>query len=231
MRPSQVSEVSVEEVPVDEPSWAALRREYGSWALREHDVLADQPLAEVRRWVDEAVVAQVPEPTAATLATVDAEGVPDARVVLLRHVGDDGVRWYSNRASAKGRQLAANPVAAVVLFWPQLERQIRLRGRVEALPDAESDRYFAARPRASQVAAWASEQSAVIDGRAALDARAAAATRRFAGLERIPRPPHWGGQLLRPDHVELWQGGRARLHDRLRWRRTAAGWHLERLQP
>jgi pyridoxamine 5'-phosphate oxidase len=220
-----------EEVPVSERSWSALRREYGSGALREQDVDAERPLAEVRRWVEAAVAAQVPEPTAATLATVDGHGVPDARVVLLRDVGDDGVRWYSNRMSAKGQQLAANPVAAVVLFWPELERQVRLRGRVEHLPDAESDRYFASRPRPSQVAAWASEQSAVVDGRASLDGRAEETTRRFADVERIPRPPHWGGELLRPDRVELWQGRQARLHDRLRWRRMEDGWILERLQP
>jgi pyridoxamine 5'-phosphate oxidase len=220
-----------EEAAVDEPSLAALRREYGSGVLHEDDVVHARPLAEVRRWVAEAAAAQVLEPTAATLATVDVDGVPDARVVLLRDVGDDGVRWYTNRASAKGRQLAANPVAAVVLFWPELERQVRLRGRVEDLSDEESDRYFAGRPRPSQVAAWASEQSAVVEGRAALDALAEAATRRFAALERVPRPPHWGGQLLRPDEVELWQGRQARLHDRLRWRRTGDGWHLERLQP
>jgi pyridoxamine 5'-phosphate oxidase len=216
---------------VDEPSLAVLRREYGSGVLHEDDVVGDRPLAEVRRWVAEAVAAQVLEPTAATLATVDADGVPDARVVLLRDVGDDGVRWYSNRRSAKGRQLAVHPVAAVVLFWPELERQVRLRGRVEDLPDDESDRYFASRPRPSQVAAWASDQSAVIEGRVALDALAETATRRFDDVEHIPRPPHWGGQLLRPDQVELWQGRQARLHDRLRWRRTVEGWHLERLQP
>jgi pyridoxamine 5'-phosphate oxidase len=207
------------------------RREYTAGELHEHEVEADDPLGEIRRWIADAGEAGVAEPTAATLATVDDAGVPDARVVLLRGVDEVGVRWYSNRRSAKGRQLAARPVAAVVLFWPQLERQVRLRGAVEHLSDDESDRYWATRPRDSQVAAWASDQSEVVAGRAALDELAAATGVRFGAAEQVPRPPHWGGELLRPDVVELWQGRRARLHDRLRWTRQAAGWRLERLQP
>lgn len=206
-------------------------REYTVGELHEHEVDADDPLGEVRRWLADAVAAGLPEPTAATLATVDAEGGPDARVVLLRGIDDRGVCWFSSRTSAKGRQLAVRPIAAVVLFWPQLERQIRLRGPVEHLPDEESDRYFASRPRASQLAAWASDQSQVVAGRASLEAMVDAATRRFADLPQVPRPPYWGGELLRPDTVELWQGRRARLHDRLRWTRVAGGWRLERLQP
>lgn len=207
------------------------RREYTAGELHAHEVDPADPLGEVRRWVGEAVAAAIPEPTAMTLATVDATGVPDARVVLLRGVDARGVRWFSNRRSAKGRQLADHPVAAVVLFWPQLERQIRLRGTVEHLPDDESDRYFARRPRASQLVAWASDQSDVVAGRASLEAAVEATARRFADLPEVPRPPHWGGELLRPDTVELWQGRPARLHDRLRWTRTVDGWHLERLQP
>jgi pyridoxamine 5'-phosphate oxidase len=207
------------------------RREYTAGELHEHEVEADDPLAEVRRWIADAGEAGIAEPTAATLATVDDAGLPDARVVLLRGVDEVGVRWYSNRRSAKGRQLAARPFAAVVLFWPQLERQVRMRGRVEHLPAGESDRYFASRPRPSQVAAWASDQSEVVAGRAELDAMAEEAAARFAGGEQVPRPTHWGGELLRPDSIELWQGRRARLHDRLRWTREAHGWRLERLQP
>lgn len=207
------------------------RREYTAGELHVHEVELHDPLAEVRRWIAEAIDAAVPEPTAMTLATVDAAGLPDARVVLLRGLDEDGVRWFSNRDSEKGRQLAARPVAAVVLYWPQLERQIRMRGRVEHLPDEESDRYFASRPRTSQLAAWASDQSAVIADRAALEARLEAAADRFADLPQVPRPPYWGGELLRPDTVELWQGRPARLHDRLRWTRVAGRWRLERLQP
>jgi pyridoxamine 5'-phosphate oxidase len=207
------------------------RREYTAGELREGEVDAYDPLGEVRRWVEDAVAAGVGEPTAATLATVDAAGVPDARIVLVRGIDDRGVRWFTNRSSAKGRQLEHRPVAAVVLFWPDLERQVRMRGRVEDLPDEDSDRYFAGRPRGSQVAAWASRQSEVVADRAALDRAADAAAERFAGDDPVPRPPHWGGQLLRPDTVELWQGRPARLHDRLRWTRTVGGWQLERLQP
>lgn len=214
------------EQPLPQP-----RREYTVGELHAHEVDPGDPLAEVRRWVGDAVDAEIPEPTAATLATVDAAGVPDARVVLLRGIDDRGVRWFSSRTSEKGRQLADRPVAAIVIFWPQLERQIRLRGRVERLPEEESDAYFASRPRPSQVAAWASDQSAVVASRASLDAAADAAARRFGDVAEVPRPPYWGGELLRPDTVELWQGRRARLHDRLRWTRLVDGWRLERLQP
>jgi pyridoxamine 5'-phosphate oxidase len=208
-----------------------LRRDYAASALTEDVVDGGRPMAEVRTWLDTALAADVPEPTAATLATVDADGVPDARIVLLRAVDDDGVVWYSNRRSAKGRQLAAHPVAAVVLFWPALERQVRLRGRVEHVPDEVSDRYWAGRPRASQLAARASEQSASVPDRAALEARVAAVAAHHPDGTPVPRPPHWGGERLRPDAVELWQGRPGRLHDRLRWTRDHGGWRLERLMP
>lgn len=217
---------------MDEDPLPHPRREYGARQLREEDVDPQDPLGEVRRWVAEAIEAAVLEPTAMTLATVDSAGVPDARIVLLRGVDRLGVHWFSSRISPKGQQLADRPLAAVVLFWPELERQIRLRGRVEHLPDEESDRYFATRPRGSQVAAWISRaQSAVIPSRESLDAMAEAAARRFEDVADVPRPPHWGGELLRPDTVELWQGGASRLHDRLRWTRIVDGWRLERLQP
>ncbi len=226
MRPSRRPEEPVSTPPLPHP-----RREYGTGELREHDVDAADPLAAVRRWIDEAIAAGVREPTACTLATVDAAGVPDARIVLVREVDDRGLTWFTSRSSRKGHQLADHPVAAVVLFWPDLERQVRLRGRVEDVPAAASDAYFASRPRPSQVAAWASRQSEPVADRAALDAAAAAAAERFPDGTAVPRPPTWGGQLLRPDSVELWQGRRARLHDRLRWTRTRDGWQLGRLQP
>lgn len=207
------------------------RTDYATGALDEAEVDAADPLGVVRRWLDDAMAADVAEPTAATLATVDAAGVPDARTVLIRGLDRDGARWFTNRQSAKGRQLADRPVAALVLFWPVLERQVRLRGRVEELDDAASDAYFDARPRDSQLAAWASQQSEPTADRAALDRAVEAIEARFADVERVPRPPHWGGQLLRPDVVELWQGRTARLHDRLRWTRTTEGWRLTRLQP
>ncbi len=211
--------------------FATPRTDYSRGVLSEQDVPDHDPLAAVRGWLDVALEAEVPEPTAITLATVDDAGVPDARIVLLRGLDERGLWWFTNRDSAKGRQLAQRPVAAAVLFWPQLERQIRLRGRVEDLPDAVSDGYWRGRPPKSQVAAWASEQSATVPDRAALEARFAAAEERFGGDAEVPRPPHWGGQLLRPDEVELWQGRRSRLHDRLRYVRAEQGWRRERLMP
>ena len=218
--------------PLDHP-----REEYHAGALEAAEV-TDGPLQAVRRWLDEAVAAELPEPTAVTLATVDADGRADARIVLLRGLDDRGAIWYTNRRSAKGRQLARVASAALVAFWPQLERQVRLRGPVAPLPDAESDAYFASRPRGSQLGAWASEQSETVADRAALERQVAEVEARFAG-SAVPRPPHWGGYLLSPQVIELWQGRASRLHDRLRctWvaadgpRRDPSGWRVERLQP
>lgn len=209
-----------------------VRRDYRRGELDRDDLL-DDPLEQLRGWLDDAVAAGIPEPTAATVATVDAHGLPDARVVLLRGSDHRGVWWFTNRQSAKGAQLAANAQAAVVLWWEPLERQIRLRGPVELLPDAESDAYFASRPRGSRIGAWASDQSRAIADRAALEAHVAAVEERFEGVEDVPRPDHWGGYLLRPTSIEFWQGRSSRLHDRLRFERGTpdADWELARLQP
>lgn len=215
----------------DRDELARPRTDYRRGVLSEDDVPLDDPLAAVRGWLDVALDADVPEATAITLATVDDDGGPDARIVLLRGLDERGLWWFTNRDSVKGRQLVQRPVAAAVLFWPQLERQIRIRGRVEDLPDGESDAYWADRPPKSQVAAWASDQSAAIADRDELEQRFADAEGRVAGQSAVPRPPHWGGQLLRPDRVELWQGRRSRLHDRLVYDRTDAGWTRTRLMP
>jgi pyridoxamine 5'-phosphate oxidase len=205
------------------------RREYALGHLTEAD-LGPQPLPEVRRWVDEAAAAGLPDETPMTLATVDPDGTPSARIVLLRGVDERGLRFFTNYDSAKGRALAAHPTCALVLHWPVLERQIRVTGTAERLPLDESAAYFAGRPRGSQLAAWASEQSEVLVDRATLEARLAEAEARYDGAD-VPMPPDWGGYVVRPTAVELWQGRPSRLHDRLRYRATASGWVLERLAP
>lgn len=215
---------------------AALRADYVHPGIDVGDVDPD-PLTAVRRWIEDAVRAGQPEPNAMTLATVDADGRPDARVVLARGVDERGVSFFTSYRSAKARQLVARPDAALVFVWLPLARQIRLTGVVEALDAAESDAYFASRPLESRIGAWASEQSEVIPDRAALERRVDELRTRFAGGD-VPRPAHWGGYLLRPTAVELWQGRPHRLHDRIRYRRPMdgetpgpAGWVLERLSP
>jgi pyridoxamine 5'-phosphate oxidase len=205
------------------------RRDYVLGHLTEAE-LGSEPLPEVQRWVDEAAAAGLTDETPMTVATVDPDGTPSARIVLLRGVDERGLRFFTSYDSAKGRALAANPTCALVLHWPVLERQIRITGVAERLPADESAAYFAGRPRGSQLAAWASEQSEVLPDRSVLEARLAEVEARFAGVE-VPLPPDWGGYVVRPSIVELWQGRPSRLHDRLRYRATASGWVLERLAP
>jgi pyridoxamine 5'-phosphate oxidase len=205
------------------------RREYVLGALSEAD-LGPEPLPEVRRWVEEAAAAGLPDETPMTLATVDPDGTPSARIVLLRGIDGRGLRFFTNYDSAKGRALAAEPTCALVLHWPVLERQVRVTGMAERLPADESAAYFAGRPRGSQLAAWASDQSEVLPDRGVLEARLAEVEARFDGAE-VPLPPDWGGYVVRPTVVELWQGRPSRLHDRLRYRATGSGWVLERLAP
>jgi pyridoxamine 5'-phosphate oxidase len=210
--------------PLEQP-----RVEYRVGMLAETD-LAAGPIALARSWVDEAIAAGLPEPTAVTLATVGVDGAPDARMVLLRGLDDAGAVWFTNTSSAKGRQLAAAPHAALVAFWPGFERQLRLRGPVGQVSDAEADAYFASRPRGSQIGAWASAQSEPVADRSVLDAQVAEVDRRFAG-RAVPRPPHWTGYRLVPEELEFWQGRPSRLHDRFRARRAGSGWQVVRLQP
>ncbi|MGH9067900.1 MAG: pyridoxamine 5'-phosphate oxidase [Acidimicrobiales bacterium] len=188
------------------------------------------PLVQVQAWLDDAVAAGIIEPNAMTLATVGASGRPAARMVLLKEVRPDGLVFYTNRTSAKGRDLAGNPWAALVLHWRELGRQVRATGPVVIVDDTASDAYFATRPRGSQLSAWASHQSRVVPDRAALEGRLADRERRFAGAA-VPRPPFWGGYRVAPEEVELWQGRPDRLHDRIRYRTGPAGWTLERLEP
>lgn len=193
--------------------------------------LAADPLRQLRRWLEAAVDSGAASPNAMLLATVDAAGQPQARYVLLRGLDDRGLVFYTNYASSKGRDLDAHPHAALTFGWLEVHRQVRITGRVDRVAAAESDAYFASRPRPTQIGSWASDQSAPIADRPALLDRVAATERRFAGGP-VPRPPHWGGYRLAPEVVEFWQGQPDRLHDRLRYRRDAAGaWTIERLSP
>jgi pyridoxamine 5'-phosphate oxidase len=211
-----------------------MRISYTMAGLSESDLDAD-PFKQFVHWFHNANADDKPEwleINAMTLATVDGDGRPDARVVLLRRITDTSLVWFTDRRSAKGEQLVATPHAALVFHWQPLARQGRLRGPVVELDDAQSDAYFASRPRGSRLSAWASHQSQPTASREAYERQVEDVEARFEGVEDVPRPPYWGGYALAPVEVELWQGRRSRRHDRLRFRADGAGaWTLERLQP
>lgn len=207
---------------------ADLRKDYALKSLDETDVDPD-PFRQFHAWLAEALKAEVPEPTAMTLATADAEGRPSARIMLLKGLDDRGFVFFTNYASRKGEQLSSRPRAALTWFWKELERQVRVEGVVEQVSAQESDDYYAIRPLGSRIGAWASTQSATIESRAWLEERVRQAEARYG--ENPPRPPHWGGYRVIPEWIEFWQGRRSRLHDRIAFTRSGDGWARTRLSP
>lgn len=208
----------------------SLRHEYVSQGLRRSD-LNPNPLKQFAAWFTAAVEAGIRDVNAMALATATRDGRPSVRIVLLKGFADDGFTFFTNYDSQKGRELEENPRAELCIYWPQLERQIRVSGAVERTTRDESARYFHSRPTGSQLGAWVSRQSEVIDGRRILDARLAEMNERFGGNE-IPLPTHWGGYRVRPETIEFWQGRPNRLHDRFRYRGASDGsWEIERLAP
>jgi len=207
-----------------------LRADYGKLTLSEASAGLD-PLATLAAWIDDAVRAEALEPNAMVLATVDAAGLPSSRVVLLRGLSADGLAFYTNYESRKGSELAGSSHAAALFFWPLLERQVRVEGEVTRLPGATSDAYFASRPHKSRLAAVASPQSRPLPSRDVLEQTFRELETMYPEGTDVPRPKHWGGYVLAPRRIELWQGGASRLHDRIEFLRTSDGWTKRRLAP
>jgi pyridoxamine 5'-phosphate oxidase len=207
---------------------SALRQDYLNAELSENDVLPN-PLNQFAQWFGEAQNAQVAEPNAMTLATVNATGQPSARIVLIKEARNDGVVWFTNYQSRKGADLLHNAQAALLFFWQPLERQVRFEGVVERVSAAESDAYYHSRPVNSRLGAWSSPQSDIITSREVLETNLAHYAAEFG--DEPPRPPHWGGYILKPTYVEFWQGRASRLHDRVAYRLVDGAWHIVRLAP
>ncbi len=206
-----------------------LRLEYSSRTLDESGI-DKNPFEQFKKWLDEAFQSKLIEPYAMSLSTVNSDGQPSARIVLLRGVADDGFRFFTNFHSRKSMEIEHNNKASLLFFWPELERQVRVEGTIEKLPASDSDKYFKERPRGSQIGAIASDQSATIANRAELEKKFKEFEKKFEGKD-IPRPDHWGGYRLVPSVFEFWQGRPNRLHDRIEFKQTAFGWKNSRLAP
>ncbi|MCG8387416.1 MAG: pyridoxamine 5'-phosphate oxidase [Cytophagales bacterium] len=207
-----------------------IRKEYTRHSLDVMDVDKD-PIKQFNTWFDEANTSEVLEVNAMTLATVSDKGLPSARIVLLKGIEDDGFVFYTNYQSDKGKDLAANPVAALTFFWPELERQVCIRGQVEKVSEEKSTEYFQSRPRGSQIGAWTSPQSSIIQDRDVLEKREEQVHEKYKGQEVLPRPKQWGGYSVKPFSIEFWQGRPSRLHDRIVYTKNGNQWKINRLAP
>ncbi|MEM7622843.1 MAG: pyridoxamine 5'-phosphate oxidase [Planctomycetota bacterium] len=220
----------MDQPPPSSDDLASLRQPYDVPGLFEADLLGC-PFDQFQRWFTQAKAAGIKEPNAMTLATASRDGLPDARIVLLKGLNPaSGFAFYTNYESTKAKQLDANPRATLVFYWDRLDRQVRVQGGVQKLPEATSDRYFAQRPRGSQIGAWTSPQSSVVPDRDVLAQREADWIQHYDGQD-VPRPPHWGGYAVSPERIEFWQGQPSRLHDRLVYARDGEAWKIERLAP
>ncbi|WP_298647917.1 pyridoxamine 5'-phosphate oxidase [uncultured Proteiniphilum sp.] len=206
-----------------------MRQEYRAGSLNKTE-MASNPFDEFRVWLETAIASGLPEPNAMIVASATPDGRPSARVVLLKEVNEKGFVFYTNYMSRKGRELLANPFTAAVLDWHEIERQVRIEGLVEKLEDEESDAYFNVRPNDAKIGAWASPQSRIVKGREELEELQKRYTAQFAGKE-VPRPPHWGGFVIRPTLIEFWQGRPNRMHDRIAYYKVDKGWSMQRLAP
>jgi pyridoxamine 5'-phosphate oxidase len=206
-----------------------LRNDFSKQTLSKKDLVSD-PFQQLKTWIDEAVKGEVLEPIATTISTVSKYGQPSSRIVYVRDIPENGLVFFTNYHSKKGTDLSINAHACMNFFWPELERQIRVEGIIEKVEDAVSDDYFNARPKSSQVGAWASHQSEKLSSREELEQRVAELTKKYENTD-VPRPPHWGGYILVPHYFEFWQGRPSRLHDRIAYSREEESWQIDRLNP